>query len=291
MKISGFSFMRNCQDLFFPYIHSIKSILPICDEFIVVLGESQDNSYEALNNLARENKKVKVFQSVWNESMREKGYVYAQQKTIAQYLCSGDWLFYLEADEVVHESDISNIMLALEKYNNDSSVEVLAFKYNHFYGALGTIISSPSWYRFAPRIIKASVRSFSPDALYWLVMDQKKSNRRARYPRGKVLDAYIYHYGWVRPELKMNEKINQNSKYWGDKNVPYLNYANVDPQTLCKFQGQHPKGINDFFSEYSGNFCANPNHRLTSREIRQRVKRKIEKLCKVDLSRKHFKEI
>ncbi|MGH7953853.1 MAG: glycosyltransferase, partial [Limisphaerales bacterium] len=38
MKVSGFTFLRNGQKFGYPFVESIRSILPIVDEFVVALG-------------------------------------------------------------------------------------------------------------------------------------------------------------------------------------------------------------------------------------------------------------
>jgi len=40
MKISGFSMVKNADSLFFPIKQAIESVLPIVDEFILALGDS-----------------------------------------------------------------------------------------------------------------------------------------------------------------------------------------------------------------------------------------------------------
>ncbi len=291
MKLSGFTFLRNAEELCFPYVQSILSILPICDEFIIALGKSQDKSPDILYQLTKDNPKIKIIETIWNELMQVKGYTYAQQKMIAQFACTGDWLFYLEGDEIVHEKDLDDIQKALQQYKNDPEVEALAFHYYHFYGNTNTYLASPTWYRYAPRVIKASVRSYAPDGLYWLVLDPKKSNRIGRYPKAKLLDNYIYHYGWVRPESAMSKKISQVNKHWGKSEGFDSKYSDIDPKILMKFVGTHPKIIEGFFPQQEEIFQANTHHILTKKEKRQRFKIKLEKLFGLDLSRKYFKKV
>ena len=100
---------------------------------------------------------------------------------IGQYACTGDWAFYIEGDEIIHEDDLPRIQEAMQKYLNNDKVEVLTFEYLHFYGNTQTFAWSPCWYRHAARIIKRSIRSFAPDGLFWTVLD--KNNKKSRYPR------------------------------------------------------------------------------------------------------------
>ena len=118
--------------------------------------------------------------------MREKGYVYGQQKMVAQFNCTGDWAFYIEADEVVHENDLETIKAVCKTHLNNPNVEALVFDYLHFYGNKNTYLHSPGWYKRAPRIIKTNVRSYAPDGLFWLVLEK---NKVGRYPKAALIGA------------------------------------------------------------------------------------------------------
>ena len=102
MKVSGFTFLRNGQANDYPFLASIQSVLPLVDEMIIALGPSEDATLELLQSLS--SPKIRVIKTVWNDNMRDQGFLYGQQKMIAQYNCTGDWAFYLEADEVLHET-------------------------------------------------------------------------------------------------------------------------------------------------------------------------------------------
>ena len=145
MKISGFTFLRNGQVLGYPFVESIRSILPLVDEFVIALGPCEDKTESMVR--AIEDPKIRLIPTLWNEQMRYRGYVYAQQKMAAQFNTTGDWAFYLEADEVVHEEDLPRIRQAMEKYLNDPGVEALFFDYLHFYGNKNSYLDSPGWYR------------------------------------------------------------------------------------------------------------------------------------------------
>ena len=129
MKVSGFTFLRNAVANGFPFEESITSILPIVDEFICVVGDGDDDTLERV--YAIESPKIMVIQSQWNESMRDRGFVYGQQKMLAQYNCSGDWAFYLEGDEVLHEDDMFHIRKTMEDNLSNLEVEALYFDFFH----------------------------------------------------------------------------------------------------------------------------------------------------------------
>lgn len=284
MKVSCFTFLRNAEMLGYPFIESIRSALPLCDEFIVNVGDSEDDTLALVQAIG--SPKIRIVQCQWNERMRTGGYVYGQQKSIAHYNCTGDWAFYLEADEVLHENDLPAIRAAMEKHLADERVEALVFDYLHFYGNHCTYAWSPAWYRRAPRIIRNTIRSYSPDGLFFLVL---ANNKKGRYPRAALANATIYHYGWVRREEQMDEKLKRVGKYWGDKHAK-VDYAQIDPQSLRTFTGTHPTLMQEWLpGGVTAAFQSDPAHLLTRKEKKNRLAAKLEKYFGLELSKKHFK--
>lgn len=282
MKVSGFTFLRNGQMLGYPFVESIKSILPIVDEFVIALGPCEDETEAMINAIG--DPKIRILHTQWNEVMRDRGYVYGQQKMIAQFNCTGDWAFYLEADEVIHEKDLDKIVSAMERYRTDDRVEALLFDYIHFYGNANSYLDSPGWYRRAPRIIKNSLRSYAPDGLFWLVLER---NKRGRYPYAALTGATMYHYGWVRSEEQMNLKSEKVQKYWNKKPEP-IDYSQIDPIIIKEFKGSHPKVVQNWLPKSDGVFKADPSYTLTQRERKHRKMLKLEKLFGLELSKKHY---
>ncbi len=287
MKVSGFTFIRNGVELGYPFLLSIQSILPLCDEFIIVVGESNDATLERIKSI--NSPKIQVITTCWNERMQIKGFTYGEQKMIGQYACTGDWAFYLEGDEIVHENDLEKIEASMRRYLHVDKVEALVFDYLHFYGNINTVIWSPQWYRHAPRIIKRSVRSFAPDGLFWTVLDN--NNKKARYPVAAKTGARIYHYGWVRTKEQVQAKQQQIGKLWGDKAADSnqeFSYANIDPQTLRLFNASHPAGIVEYFPKAAGLLETNPNYQLSRRQKKHRLALKLEKWFNLELTKKHY---
>jgi len=285
MKISAFTFIKNGEILGYPFIESIKSVLPIVDEFVINVGNSEDNTLEAIKSLNEP--KIRIIQSCWNDHMTNKGFVYGQQKMIAQYNCTGDWLFYVEGDEVYHENDLDYILQQMKIYEKDENVEALAMNFIHFYGNTSSYLDSPGWYRSETRIIKSSIRSYAPDGLFWLVL---RTNKKGRYPNAKLIEAYCYHYGWVRPEEKMNLKSKKVSKYWKGT-YKKIDYSQMDQKIIKPFIGTHPKVIRSWISSEEKLFIADPNYKITKKQKKHRFMLKIESLFKVELSKKHYKKI
>lgn len=286
MKVSGFTFIRNGTLLGYPFIESILSALPICDEFIVAVGDSEDDTLQRIKAIKSD--KVRVIQTQWNEKMQDRGFVYAQQKMIAQYNCTGDWAFYLEGDEILHENDLPKIYASMEKHLSNKEVEALAFNYNHFFGSPSWLAISPAWYRQECRIIRNTIRSWSPDGLYFVVMDK---NKEGRYPNAVLIDAYIYHYGHVRNIHAMHQKNTRVGKYW-NHNHPQFEKYQIDPKALKIFTGSHPKMVKKWLkNEAEQEFSPNQGHELTKREIKHRWMMRFESTLNIELNKKHFRVI
>jgi hypothetical protein len=282
MKISAFTFIKNGEILGYPFIESIKSILSIVDEFVINVGESEDNTLKRIQSI--NDNKIRIIQSKWSDKMRDRGYVYGQQKMIAQFNCTGDWAFYIEGDEIYHENDLDKIRESMLKYVDDDNVEALAFNFHHFYGNANSYLDSPGWYRSEARIIKTSVRSYAPDGLFWLVIDK---NKIGRYPKAKHTGVHCFHYGWVRSEEQMILKIKKVNKYWSAKPVK-IDYSQMDQNIIVKFKGTHPKIINNWLPKGNGIFQSDPSYKLTKKQIKHRFLIKIERLFNLDFSKKHY---
>lgn len=283
MTISAFTFIKNGEMLGYPFLQSIKSILPIVDEFVVNVGESEDDTLQLIEAIA--DPKIRIIKSKWNDKMKDHGYVYGQQKMIAQYNCTSDWAFYLEGDEVIHEDDLEKIKDTCEKYVDDKEVEAITFDYFHFYGNANSYLDSPAWYRREARIIKNSVRSYAPDGLFWLVLE---TNKKGRYPNAVHSGAHMYHYGWVRSEEQMNLKSQKVQQYWNKKHEN-IDYTQIDGQIIQEFKGTHPSIVKDWIPKDKGLFQADKNYKLTRREKKHRIMLKLENWFGLELSKKHYK--
>jgi hypothetical protein len=283
MTISAFTFIKNGEMLGYPFIESIKSILTIVDEFVINVGNSEDNTLELIKDI--ESEKIRIIESKWNDKMKDRGYVYGQQKMIAQFNCSSDWAFYLEGDEVVHEEDLDKIKQTCQKYVDDDSVEAVTFDYFHFYGNANSYLDSPGWYRREARIIKNSVRTYAPDGLFWLVIDK---NKIGRYPNAVHSGANMYHYGWVRSEEQMNLKSQKVQKYWNKKHKS-IDYSQIDQDIIKEFKGSHPQIVKDWLPKVDGIFQADKSYKLTKKDKKHRLMIKLENLFGLELSKKHYK--
>ncbi|MFM8739895.1 MAG: glycosyltransferase family 2 protein, partial [Cytophagales bacterium] len=240
MKVIGFTIIRNAIRYDYPVVEAILSILPLCDEFVVAVGQSEDATLELIQSIHPE--KIKIVHTVWDDGLREGGRVLAVEtdKAFQAIHADADWCFYIQADEVVHEKYHTVIRNAMEQFKDDQVVDGLLFHYKHFYGSYDYVGESWRWYRREIRIIKNNKNIFSyRDAQGF----RKKPNQKLRV---KLIDAYIYHYGWVREPAAMQRKQTAFSSLyhtdeWIDQHVAKaseFDYSNIDSLTL--FTETHP---------------------------------------------------
>lgn len=285
VSISGFTFIRNGVELGFPFEASIRSLLPLVDEFVVAVGQGNDDTLARVRAIG--DPKIRVIETLWNERMADRGFVYAQQKMIAQYACTGDWAFYLEGDEVVHEDDLPAIRASVERHHANPEVEALVFDYRHFYGSAQWVSVSPGWYRRECRMIRNTIRSYAPDGQYWLVTTDHK---KPRNPKAALANAHIFHYGWIRRNEDMQKKLDQVSKYWASSTTLKIQYSQFDVRALEPFHGTHPAVAKEWLATGAEQeLRIDPDYQPTSKENKYHLMRRIELLTGLDFSRKHFK--
>jgi glycosyltransferase involved in cell wall biosynthesis len=132
VKVSGFTFIRNAIKLDYPIVEAIQSILPLCNEVIVAVGNSEDDTLELIQSI--DPSKIRIIQTTWDDSLRENGAVLADETNKAFQAISpdSDWAFYIQGDEVIHEGDYAEIRAKMELYVNDLEVDGLLFAYQHF---------------------------------------------------------------------------------------------------------------------------------------------------------------
>ena len=236
MKISGFTIVKNAVINDYPVVEAIESILPLVDEIIVSIGDCEDGTKELIRSIPSD--KIKIFDSVWDPALREGGKVLAVEtnKAFSHVSPDSNWAFYIQGDEVVHEKYYPAIKEAAAKYANDKNVEGLLFKYTHFYGGFNYVGDSRKWYHREIRIIRndKNIQSYK-DAQGFRKNDKKL--------QVKLIDAHIYHYGWVKNPVQMKEKIKNLNKLWHDdaasvSTAELFDYNEFD--SIEKFTDSHP---------------------------------------------------
>ena len=252
MKVSGCCIVKNAVKYDFPVVEAVKSILPLCDEFFINVGKSDDGTIELVNGLRKDKVDeqrascgVNIFESEWDESIRSGGEVLSQETNKAVAHCSGDWIFVIQADEVVHERTLPAIRKVLLKYIDVGEVQGLLFDYIHFYGSFNTYQRSFAWYPNEVRIIRGgcSILSYG---------DAKGFRLNGKKLRVVHSGGLIHHYGWVRSPQKMLEKRKDFYRLWHEDRAIEEEFGNIseysfwkDISTLGVFKGTHPEVMKD----------------------------------------------
>jgi hypothetical protein len=262
MKISGFTFVRNAEKLFIPAVEAISSILPIVDEFVVAVGRSEDGTRDLIASIP--SPKIRIIDTEWETSEYPKNTVFARETDKAKAACTGDWLFYMQCDEVLHEKYLPIVKDYLTRYIHDVEVEGFIFKYKHFWGDFGHYNNSHVFYDYEIRIIRnlPEIRSWK-DAQSFRKFTQFDGSYEAYEQQGgtklKVvnLPAEIYHYGWVRPPALMMKKSKVSSiSYRGAaateaKFSQYAEAFDYGPLgALPCFSDQHPKVMAEWIKRF-----------------------------------------
>lgn len=238
MRVSGFTFVRNAIDLYYPVVESITSILPICDEFIVAAGDSTDGTSELLRRI--KDPKLKIIDTVWDKNLFVRGASNAHQTNIALDACTGDWAFYVQADEVVHEDDLPVIAESMRGHLNDPQVEGLLFDYLHFFGDYDHYQTAHNWYRREVRIVRTGVGIRS----WHSAQGFRRNSKKIRVVRS---GGRIFHYGWVRPPRRMTRKSHAFASLHVGPTVADTYYPDRDSEFdygqlhgRVRFTGTHP---------------------------------------------------
>ena len=266
MKISGFTFVRNGVKYDYPFLESIRSLLAICDEVVVAVGQSEDKTLEYITSL--QSSKIRILKTIWDESTRTGGAILSQQTNLALDQVAGGWAIYLQADEVLHEQDYQTMIKAMLQYKDVREVEGFLFNYKHFYGSYDYVGDSRRWYRREIRIVRPNlgVRSWG---------DAQGFRINGRKLHVKLIDASIHHYGWVKqPEIQQSKQKSFNkfwhSDEWIHKNVGNANeYNYLQGGKLAKYDGTHPAVMTERIRQQNWVFNYNPL------KVRQPFKEKI----------------
>ncbi len=263
MRISGFSFARNAVKLYYPIQQAVASILPLVDEFVVAVGKGDpdDRTREVLEAL--DSPKLRIIDTVWDLDAYPRGMENAHQTDLAKAACSGDWLFYLQADEVVHEKYLPRIERRCRELLHDEEVEGLLFGYEHFWGDYEHVHRSHGWYRNEIRIIRnrPDIHSWESAQSFRVIPDFDGVNYRQREGTRKLRVAHsgakIYHYGWVRPPRLMETKTRALETIHGGESKAAEEEARRprpfdygDMSRIPRFEGTHPAVMQDLIDAF-----------------------------------------
>lgn len=255
MKVSGFTFIRNAITYDYPIVEAIQSILPLCDEVVVAVGQSDDDTRALIQRI--DDARIRIIDTIWDDSLRSGGKVLAVEtdKALAAIDPSADWAFYIQGDEVLHEKYIEPILTAMQSYKDVNDVDALLFDYLHFYGSYDYVGNSSRWYRHEIRCIKPGRGVYS----YQDAQGFRKGNNQKLIAAPS--NAAIYHYGWVKDLIAMQAKHESFNKLWHDDDwvadnvLPAEEFDyNSKVRVLKRFEGTHPDVMLDRIARQNWSF-------------------------------------
>lgn len=274
MKVCGFTIIRNAIQYDFPIKEAILSIDPLCDVIYVGVGNSGDGTRALIESISS---KIIIIDTIWDDDMREGGKVLAMEtnKVMKQIPDSFDWCVYIQGDEAIHEKYHEEIKMQMQKNLTDQKIDGFLFHYLHFYGSYDYVAKSSKWYRHEIRIIRNNNSFYSyKDAQGF----RKNENEKLSV---KLIDAFVYHYGYVKNPKVMKEKMNNSNRMWhNDKALSQIlietsefDYNKIDH--LERFEGSHPKVFKERIEATNWEF--NFDIKRTNRTLKEKIKFWIEK--------------
>ena len=246
MKISGFTYVKNGFDYGVPFLEAIQSILPICDEFIAVIGESNDGTREAVEKLG--SPKIKIVDTIWDMNLKKGGKVFAQQTNIGIDHLTGDWAFHIQADEVIHENDLPKILAAIQENNDHKKVEGFILPFLHFWGGYNYIRNTRRIHKNEVRIFRTGlgVRSFRDSQGFRKFSSPENfETETGEKLFVKKINAPIFHYNGIRPPAMFRKKAEEMGSFYKNENEvrEELNARNYDWDNVDRvelFTRSHP---------------------------------------------------
>lgn len=239
MKISGFTFIRNGHANGYPFIASIRSLLPLCDEVIVNVPRSTDGTLESVRAIG--DPKIRIIESEWDENERSGDPMFRRNTDLALEQCTGDWCVYIQGDEVFHEDSLPAMRAAMERELAHPEVQGLLVDYTHFYGSFWTEVYSFGWYYKEVRIIRrdANIRAFGGAQGFRTVERQKLHVKNS--------GGRCFHYGFALDPVKMRIKrenflriTRTDAEMAAELNQCSDNFYD-DDQKVKPFKGTHPE--------------------------------------------------
>lgn len=271
VKVTGFTFIRNALIYDYPIREAIRSVLPLCDEFFVAVGQSDDTTLELIHDIG--SPKIRIIETVWDDALRANGEVLAVEtnKALRAISLDSDWCFYIQGDEVLEEGQDSLIRRAMKHHLNDKNVDGFLFKYRHFYGSYDFIGASNSWYKHEIRIVRNRAEIYS--------YRDAQGFRKGENEKLKVVElpVHIHHYGWVKEPQAMQRKQRNFNKLWHDdewmaSNIPSVDHFEYEKHVtqVKRFNGKHPAVMRERIEAMNWSF--NLDISMERRTVKDRVK-------------------
>ena len=142
-KISGYTTVRNCVEMDYPFIESITSMLAFCDEVCVLdSSDKQDGTWEKLTELQKQfgDDRLRIRHENIDWSAPNHGIFDGMTKQMAREMCRGQYLWQSDVDEIVHEDHAALVRPIIEKVGAEfQKVPILALPVVEYWGRSGKV--------------------------------------------------------------------------------------------------------------------------------------------------------
>lgn len=244
--VSGFTLVRNAIRLDFPVEASIRSILPLCDEVVVNVGKSDDDTLDLVRGIG--DPRIRIIESEWD--FRGDHQVLADETQRAMNACRNSWGIYIQGDEVLHHDSLPVLRDAIARHAGNPAVEGLLLRYRHFYGTPDHVGTSRGWYPYEVRVVRLGntwdIRSYRDAQGFRVGANERKI-------KVKRTEAWIHHYGWARPEPALVEKAKTNPSIYGGVAPADLREVRLEWRPgITRYSGTHPETVTDWVAQRRG---------------------------------------
>ena len=240
-RVSGFSIVRGARELDYPVLESLRSMLPLVEEIVVVTHPSDEATLGMLAGLGEP--RLAVVRADWDAGPRGGGRTLAWLTNIGLSRCRHPWALYLQADEVLHEEDYDRIRVALRRYDAAQAVDALSFRFLHFEGNHGHV--NPLRYRRQCRLVRNDGRL---ESVHDAAGFGRTDGRRLRTRR---CGARVFHYGWARRPDALKAKTLALARLYHDEAYVVSRWSAVSAEQLrrddlaFRWAGSHPAVMRD----------------------------------------------
>lgn len=247
MSISVVFVVKNALRQGYCFWESLKSCLPIADELIISEGFSDDDTLHYLMGFRRKYKHqadIKVFQDDWEERSYH-GEVIADVSMRAIDKATKDWVYYLQADEIIHEDNVPFILDIASRPDYHS----VSFPFYHF---IRSWEPSDEGYKEAIRMIRRNkdIRLMG-DAWNF------EGEICPICPAGDVPKP-IYHFAWVFPKQNDTKDVEHARIY---ENIPeYQDKMKNALQNPSSEEKAYPMGEFNDFPALAKRFLGKPKY-------------------------------
>lgn len=193
MSISVVFIIKNAIKQGYCFWESLESCLPFADDIIISEGHSNDNTLKYIKKFRKKHKNevdFDLFQDKWDEtSYHGEAITKISEKAIKK--AKGDWVYYLQADEIIAPETAQYIkdFANNDGFSSDSSggYNSLSLPYYHF---IRSWTPSQNGYKNAVRMVRNGCGYLKGDAWTFTGVDICP-----------IYDSFcpkpIYHFAWV----------------------------------------------------------------------------------------------